>query len=88
MGACLDHIRFAADIFLREANAVSDNPLVFAADGDVRSGGNFHAEPVAMAADTLALAIAEIGALSERHMAQLVDLRCLDSQLSSSKKAV
>jgi histidine ammonia-lyase len=73
MGACLDHIRFAADVFLREANAVSDNPLVFAADGDVLSGGNFHAEPVAMAADTLALAIAEIGALSERRMAQLVD---------------
>ncbi|MBD1550217.1 histidine ammonia-lyase [Pseudomonas typographi] len=73
MGACLDHIRFAADIFLREANAVSDNPLVFSADGDVLSGGNFHAEPVAMAADTLALAIAEIGALSERRMAQLVD---------------
>ncbi|MFG9006954.1 histidine ammonia-lyase [Pseudomonas aeruginosa] len=73
MGACLDHIRFAADIFLREANAVSDNPLVFSADGEVLSGGNFHAEPVAMAADTLALAISEIGALSERRMAQLVD---------------
>ncbi|PAU53059.1 histidine ammonia-lyase [Pseudomonas indica] len=73
MGACLDHLRFAAGVFLREANAVSDNPLVFAADGDVLSGGNFHAEPVAMAADVLALAIAEIGALSERRIAQLVD---------------
>jgi histidine ammonia-lyase len=73
MGACLDHMRFAAGVFLREANAVSDNPLVFSADGDVLSGGNFHAEPVAMAADVLALAIAEIGALSERRIAQLVD---------------
>lgn len=73
MGACLDHMRFAASVFLREANAVSDNPLVFSADGDVLSGGNFHAEPVAMAADVLALAISEIGALSERRTAQLVD---------------
>ncbi|MCP1650507.1 histidine ammonia-lyase [Pseudomonas nitroreducens] len=73
MGACLDHLRFAAGVFLREANAVSDNPLVFSADGDVLSGGNFHAEPVAMASDVLALAIAEIGALSERRIAQLVD---------------
>lgn len=73
MGACLDHLRFAASVFLREANAVSDNPLVFSADGDVLSGGNFHAEPVAMASDVLALAISEIGALSERRIAQLVD---------------
>ncbi|WP_397448441.1 histidine ammonia-lyase [Pseudomonas sp. NA-150] len=73
MGACLDHMRFAANVFLREANAVSDNPLVFSADGDVLSGGNFHAEPVAMASDVLALAISEIGALSERRIAQLVD---------------
>jgi histidine ammonia-lyase len=73
MGACLDHLRFAAGVFLREANAVSDNPLVFSADGDVLSGGNFHAEPVAMASDVLALAISEIGALSERRIAQLVD---------------
>ncbi|WP_349570448.1 histidine ammonia-lyase [Azotobacter salinestris] len=73
MGACLDHLRFAAGVFLREANAVSDNPLVFAGDAEVLSGGNFHAEPVAMAADVLALAIAEIGALSERRTALLVD---------------
>lgn len=45
MGACLDHLRFAADIFLREANGVTDNPLVFSTSGDVLSGGNFHAEP-------------------------------------------
>jgi histidine ammonia-lyase len=73
MGACLDHIRFAADIFLREANAVTDNPLVFPVTGDVKSGGNFHAEPIAMAADTLALAIAEIGSMSERRIAMLID---------------
>jgi histidine ammonia-lyase len=73
MGACLDHLRFAADIFRREANAVSDNPLVFPDSGDVISGGNFHAEPVAMASDVLALAIAETGALSERRTALLMD---------------
>ncbi|MCV5888510.1 aromatic amino acid lyase, partial [Escherichia coli] len=56
-----------------EANSVSDNPLEFAEDGDIISGGNFHAEPVAMAADNLALAIAEIGSLSERRMALLID---------------
>jgi histidine ammonia-lyase len=56
-----------------EANAVTDNPLLFTEGGDVLSGGNFHAEPVAFAADTLALAIAEIGSLSERRTAVLVD---------------
>ncbi|MGM7375182.1 aromatic amino acid lyase, partial [Acinetobacter baumannii] len=56
-----------------EANAVSDNPLVFAEQGDVISGGNFHAEPVAMAADNLALAIAEIGSLSERRISMMMD---------------
>ncbi|HWK44546.1 MAG TPA: histidine ammonia-lyase [Stellaceae bacterium] len=73
MGACLDHIRFAAESFRIEANAVSDNPLVFPDTGEVLSGGNFHAEPVAMASDTLAVAIAEIGALSERRIALLTD---------------
>ena len=73
MGACLDHIRFAAGIFLNEANAVTDNPLVFLENGTVKSGGNFHAEPVAMASDTLALAIAEIGSMSERRIAMLID---------------
>jgi histidine ammonia-lyase len=73
MGACLELIRNAAATLLTEANAVSDNPLVFAADGAVLSGGNFHAEPVAFAADTLALAIAEVGALSERRIALLID---------------
>ncbi len=64
MGACLQQIRSAAEVLLVEANSVSDNPLVFAEQGDIISGGNFHAEPVAMAADNLALAIAEIGSLS------------------------
>ncbi|OOF12692.1 MULTISPECIES: histidine ammonia-lyase [unclassified Salinivibrio] len=73
MGACLQQIRHAADVLTTEANAVSDNPLVFPEDGDILSGGNFHAEPVAMAADNLALAIAEIGSLSERRMALLID---------------
>ncbi len=73
MGACLTQIRNAAEVIATEANAVSDNPLVFAKENDIISGGNFHAEPIAMAADNLALAIAEIGALSERRMALLID---------------
>jgi histidine ammonia-lyase len=73
MGACLDQIAHAAVILEREANAVTDNPLLYPDSGDVLSGGNFHAEPVAMAADNLALAIAETGALSERRIAMLMD---------------
>jgi histidine ammonia-lyase len=73
MGACLDVLRHVADTLTIEANAVSDNPLVFPEEGEVLSGGNFHAEPVALAADYLALAIAEIGALSERRIALLID---------------
>jgi histidine ammonia-lyase len=77
MGACSDQIDAARVVLLREANGVTDNPLVFASDGpasaEVLSGGNFHAEPVAFAADNLALAIAEIGALSERRIALLID---------------
>jgi len=73
MGACLDLLRFAAGAIGREVNAVSDNPLVFAEAGEVLSGGNFHAEPVAMACDMIAIALAEIGALSERRIALLTD---------------
>lgn len=75
LGACLQQIRNSGDILQVEANGVTDNPLVFLNDdgADIISGGNFHAEPVAMAADNLALAIAEIGALSERRMAMLID---------------
>lgn len=95
VGACLDQLRHAARVLLIEANAVTDNPLVFAHDGvlgaagqadgattpgevDQRggvmlSGGNFHAEPVALAADAMAVAIAEVGAIAERRIAMLID---------------
>jgi histidine ammonia-lyase len=73
MGACIDQMHDVARKLHIEASSVTDNPLVFAADGDVLSGGNFHAEPVAFAADGLALAIAEIGALSERRSAAMID---------------
>ncbi|WP_411878667.1 histidine ammonia-lyase [Polaromonas sp. YR568] len=73
MGACLDQMRYATQVLMREANAVTDNPLVFAEDETLLSGGNFHAEPVALACDALAVAIAEIGAITERRIAMLVD---------------
>lgn len=101
MGACLDQARYVRDVLLREANAVTDNPLVFAepdphagpgrlppagaeearggpslpryGGGMMLSGGNFHAEPVALAADALACAIAEVGAIAERRIAMLID---------------
>ena len=73
VGACLDQLRHAALILVREANAVTDNPLVFAEDKVLVSGGNFHAEPVALAADAMAVAIAEVGAIAERRIAMLID---------------
>ncbi|WP_252176300.1 histidine ammonia-lyase [Endozoicomonas sp. 4G] len=73
MGACLEQLRHAARLLEIEANAVSDNPLVFAEEDEVLSGGNFHAEPVGMAAEAIALASCEIGAISERRVALLVD---------------
>ena len=73
MGACLDVMNAAALTLVIEANGVTDNPIVFPETGESVSGGNFHAEPVAFAADQLALAIAEIGALSERRVALLID---------------
>jgi histidine ammonia-lyase len=77
VGACLDQLRHAALVLVREANAVTDNPLVFSAGeagGDaIVSGGNFHAEPVALAADAMAVAIAEVGAIAERRIAMLID---------------
>ena len=73
MGAALDLIRNCSKTLEIEANAVTDNPLLFLDGSAVLSGGNFHAEPVAFAADTLALAFAEIGSLSERRVAVLVD---------------
>jgi len=78
VGACLDQLRHAALVLVREANAVTDNPLVFAAtdgeeDGAIISGGNFHAEPVALACDAMAVAVAEVGAIAERRIAMLID---------------
>lgn len=73
MGAILDNLHHATAVLLAEANAVTDNPLIFQDNGDVISGGNFHAEPVAFASDIIALAIAEIGSLSERRISLLVD---------------
>ncbi|WAC58551.1 histidine ammonia-lyase [Brevundimonas sp. SL130] len=73
MGAILDVLNASAATLAREANAVTDNPLVFIEDGDVISGGNFHAEPVAFAADQIAMALCEIGNISERRTAILVD---------------
>ncbi|MDP2367999.1 histidine ammonia-lyase [Rhodoferax sp.] len=88
VGACLDSLRHAALVLVREANAVTDNPLVLPQGGAIDwasgsdqgerggimlSGGNFHAEPVALAADACALAIAEVGAIAERRIAMLID---------------
>jgi histidine ammonia-lyase len=73
MGAVLDILRHAAATLATEANGVTDNPLIFADTSEALSGGNFHAEPVAFAADILALALCEIGSLSERRIAMLVD---------------
>jgi histidine ammonia-lyase len=73
MGAALDVLRQAASTLVTEANGVSDNPLIFPEDGVALSGGNFHAEPVAFAADMIALAVCEIGSLAERRIAMLVD---------------
>ena len=71
MGAVLDLMRQSAATLATEANGVSDNPLIV--DGTALSGGNFHGEPVAFAADVLAIAVCEIGALAERRIAMLID---------------
>lgn len=73
MGAVLDLLHQAAATLVTEANGVSDNPLIFAETDEALSGGNFHAEPVAFAADIIAMALCEIGSLSERRIAMLVD---------------
>ena len=85
VGACLDQLRHGALVLVREANAVTDNPLVFPEDGAMLSGGNFHAEPVALAADGMALAIAEVGAIAERRIAMLIDssVSCLPPFLTA-----
>ncbi len=73
MGACLDLLRQAGSFLGTEANSVSDNPLIFADTQEALSGGNFHAEPVAFAADMIALAVCEIGSIAERRLAMLID---------------
>jgi histidine ammonia-lyase len=73
MGAVLDLARQATATLTTEANGVSDNPLIFADSGEALSGGNFHGEPVAFAADMLAIATCEIGSLAERRIAMLID---------------
>jgi histidine ammonia-lyase len=72
-GAAMDLLRFAGRTLQTEANAVTDNPLVLVDEGLIVSGGNFHAEPVAFAADMIALAVAEIGAIAQRRVALMVD---------------
>lgn len=73
MGACLQLLRQAAEVLQIEASAVTDNPLLDIESGAIYSGGNFHAEPVAFAADQIALAIAEIGSIAQRRIAMLID---------------
>ena len=73
MGAVLDVLRQVAQTLAIEANGVTDNPLIFADDGEALSGGNFHAEPVAFAADQMALALCETGSMAERRIAMLID---------------
>ncbi len=73
MGACFDQFRQVARMLQTEANAVTDNPIVVVETGEIISGGNFHAEPVAFGADQCALAIAEIGSIAERRIATTVD---------------
>lgn len=72
-GACVDLLRQASRTLTIEANAVTDNPLVLQSSGDILSGGNFHAEPIAFAADQIALALAELGSIAQRRIALMVD---------------
>ena len=73
MGAIWDSIQYAASRLLIEANAATDNPLIFSKEGDVLSGGNFHAEPVGLVADFIAIGLADMGNMSERRIAMLID---------------
>ncbi|HEY8434862.1 MAG TPA: histidine ammonia-lyase, partial [Sphingomicrobium sp.] len=73
MGAALDLLENAARTLTIEAGAVTDNPIVFADEDTAISGGNFHAQPVAFAADTIAMALCEVGSISERRISVLVD---------------
>jgi histidine ammonia-lyase len=72
-GAARDALAYVERTYAIELNAATDNPMVFAETGEMRSGGNFHGEPVAIAADVMAIAVAEIGAISERRVERLVN---------------
>ncbi len=78
MGAIWQHIESAKENLLNEANGVSDNPLIIPETKEVISGGNFHAEKVAISADMLSISLAEIGAISERRIALLIDKNLSD----------
>ena len=73
MGACLSHIRYTSEILLVEANAVSDNPLIFVEQNEILSGGNFHGEPLAFALDYLAIALSALAGISERRIERMVN---------------
>src|SRR5205809_5591897 len=73
MGASLDLLDQAARTLTIEAGAVTDNPIVFPDEDSAISGGNFHAQPVAFAADTIGMALCEVGSLSDRRTAVLID---------------
>lgn len=72
-GACREAIRFAGEIIEREMNSVTDNPLLFADDGVVLSGGNFHGQPLALAMDTLAMGLTQLAGIAERRIDRLVN---------------
>ncbi|HID39566.1 MAG TPA: histidine ammonia-lyase [Calditrichaeota bacterium] len=72
-GAVRDGVAYVRSVFEREMNGVTDNPLVFPENGDVLSGGNFHGEPVALAADYLGILLAELANISERRIEHMLD---------------
>src|SRR5690606_9866698 len=71
-GASADALKYAEQVLLTEINAVTDNPNIFPNDDAILSGGNFHAQPLALALDFLAIAVAELGSISERRTYQLI----------------
>ena len=72
-GAVRDALNYASQVFTREMNSATDNPLVFASEGDVISGGNFHGQPLATALDLMALALTQLGGISERRIDRMVN---------------
>src|SRR3546814_19349829 len=88
MGAALDLMRHVAGTLEIEANGVTDNPLIFPDGDDSISGGNFHAQPVAFAADMLTMAMCEVGSISERRTAVLVDPKMRSEERRVGKECV